>query len=41
MHVQLRRLTEKRATRFTKKEVGIVAHGGGHQATIVVVDVRE
>jgi hypothetical protein len=31
---------KKRATKFEKKEVLVIAHGGGHQATLVVVDRR-
>jgi len=30
----------KRKTKFEKCEMLIVAHGGGHNATIIVVDKR-
>ena len=40
--LQLEKLEKgkKRKTSFKKKEVLVVAHGGGHQATLVVVDER-
>ena len=38
--VKLRKLSTKRQTGFKKCEVLVLAHGGGHNATIVVVDKR-
>jgi hypothetical protein len=39
--LKLRKLEKKRVTGFRKQEVLVVAHGSGHNATIVTVDTRK